>query len=324
HARFNEPILLIHGVDSSHIIFNWFARELWRFGFRNIFSLDYSAKLDLNEASDNLSATIRIITEITNAHKISVVAHDSGGIVTRFYTKFRNGAVNIRILAMIGCPHDPDQYLAILQKQKRIEREQITESLDFLEDINSHISEKELYHLTQLNIGGSIWSTPRTGTENIKFTSLSDAVNLAIGQTHLKVHKHQIVLKLLQPFLVPQVAIIKIRLLTLVNLKSSIYFMIHYHQNLTQLYPRRGVLASTEKVVIPENPLIIYTNRINLMQEGSSRIVIYAFNKENFSHQKMGKIEIPIKIKKLPNVEYFTLRGDSEQRIDFAIYTYIP
>ncbi|MHA2239921.1 MAG: hypothetical protein ACXAB2_16395, partial [Candidatus Hodarchaeales archaeon] len=38
HARFNEPILLIHGVDSSHIIFNWFARELWRFGFRNIFS----------------------------------------------------------------------------------------------------------------------------------------------------------------------------------------------------------------------------------------------------------------------------------------------
>jgi pimeloyl-ACP methyl ester carboxylesterase len=323
-ARFNEPILLIHGMESSHIIFNWFARELWRFGFRNIFALDYSAVLDLNKASDSLSSTIRIIKEITKAHKVSVIAHDSGGVVTRFYAKFRNGAENIRVLAMIGCPHESTQYLENLQNQGQNVNELRGKSQEILEEINSLITEKELYYLTQLNIGGTIWSTPKVGMDKTKFSSLPDAINLAIGQTHLKVHKHQIVLKLLQPFLVPQVAVFKIRLLTLVNIQSPLYFMIHYHQNLTQLFPRKGILAPTEKVVIPENPLIIYTNYVNLNQDIKTKIVIYAFNRDNFSHQKLGIIEIPVNIEKLPNVEYYSLKGELKQRIDFAIYSYIP
>ncbi len=322
-ARFNEPLLLIHGLNSSHIIFNWFARELWRYGFRNLFALDFPNLIDLDNASTNLSKTVQVIKEMTKAHKISIIAHASGGVVTRYYTKFKDGAVHLRVFAMIGSPHDRTQYLNALRNKTNYSKEQLSEAADFLEDINSKITEKELYNLTQVNIGGSIWSSSKRG-EVIKFLSMSDAVNLSVGQTNLHIHKHKLVFRLLRPFLIPQVAIFKVRLLTFVNIESPVFFMIHYHGNLTQLYPRKGLLAPNQQVVIPENPVIVYTNQLRLDEEVPTRVVIYAFLKENMLHKKLGMVEIPINIEQLPYVEYSSLHGDNGQRIDFGLYTYIP
>ena len=46
--------------------------------------------------------------------------------------------------------------------------------------------------------------------------------------------------------------------------------------------------------------------------------------KEKMLHKKLGKVDIPINIEKLPHIEYFSLHGDEKQRIDFALYTHIP
>ncbi len=323
HARFNEPIMLIHGFNSKHTIFNWFAKELWKYGFRYIFAIDISSLVDLNSASVNLGKNVKIIKEITNAHKISVLAHGSGGILTRFYTKFQDGAAHIRVLAMIGSPHDKTQYLNLLQRKNKPTKEEIEQAIDYFEDINSTISEKELYFLTQINIGGSVWSTSKNGNI-IRFIPLPDAVNISIGSTHLRVHKHKIVFRLVQPFLIPQIAIFKIRLLTLVNLQSPVSLWIHSQGHLTQQYPRQGFIAPNQKIAIPENPMIIYTNQIKLDHEGPLKVVIHAFENVRLQQKNIGRIEVPINLDSLPRVEYLSLVGDEGQRIDFALYAYIP
>ena len=84
HARFNEPILLIHGINSSHIIFNWFARELWIYGFRNIFAIDFPNLINFDDASNNLANNINVIKEITKMfvnlgipdYAVEVIVHE--------------------------------------------------------------------------------------------------------------------------------------------------------------------------------------------------------------------------------------------------------
>jgi hypothetical protein len=100
--------------------------------------------------------------------------------------------------------------------------------------------------------------------------------------------------------------------------------MIHYNGQLTQLYPKKGVLAPTQQVVIPEIPIIVYTNYLRLDKDTPTRVIIYAFIKERMLQKKLGKIDIPISIEKLPSIEYFSLQGDQNQRIDFALYIHIP
>ncbi|MHA1978037.1 MAG: esterase/lipase family protein [Candidatus Hodarchaeales archaeon] len=323
HARFNEPILLIHGFNSQHTIFNWFARELWRHGFRYIFAFDISSLIDLDVASTNLAKNVKIIKEITNAHKISVIAHASGGVLTRYYAKFQNGAAHIRVLAMIGSPHDKTQYIKLLQNKSEATKNEVEQAIDYFEDISSTISEKELYFLTQINIGGSVWSTSKDGG-TIRFIPLPDAVNISVGDTQLRIHKHRIVFRLVQPFLIPQIAIFKIRLLTLVNLQSPISLWIHSQGRLTQQYPRQGFIAPNQEIAIPENPMIIYTNQVELNRDRPQKLIIHAFENVRLQQKKIGRLEVLMKIDSLPHVEYLSLVGEEGQRIDFAVYAYIP
>jgi len=290
---------------------------------RYVFALDISSLIDLNIASENLGKNVKIIKEITNAHKISVLAHGSGGVLTRYYTKFQNGAAHIRVLAMIGSPHDKTQYLHLLQRKNQPTSEELEQAIDYFEDINSTISEKELYFLTQINIGGSVWSTSRNGN-TIRFIPLPDAVNISVGETHLRVHKHKIVFRLVQPFLIPQIAIFKIRLLTLLNIESPVSLWIHSQGRLTQQYPRQGFIAPNQKIAIPENPMIIYTNQIKLDNESPLKVVIHAFENFRLQQYKIGRIELPINLDSLPRVEYLSLVGEKGKRLDFALYAYIP
>jgi hypothetical protein len=323
HARFNEPILLIHGFNSQHTIFNWFARELWRHGFRYIFALDIISIIDLNSASADLARNIAIIKEITKAHKISMIAYASGGVLARYYTKFMNGAAHIRVLAMIGSPHDKTQYLNLLQNKSEATKEEVDQASDYFEDISSTISEKELYFLTQINIGGSVWSSSKDGGA-VRFIPLPDAVNISVGSTQLRVHKHRIVFRLVQPLLIPQIAIFKIRLLTLININSPVSLWIHSQGRLTQQYPRQGFITPHQEIAIPENPMIIYTNQVELNRDRPLKLVVHAFENVRLQQKRIGRIDIPINLESLPRVEYLSLLGDSDQRIDLALYAYIP
>lgn len=116
--RFYEPILMLHDYGSSHTIFNWFARELWYFGFRKLFAID-NKQTDLLVAGDRLAQIVDEIEQITNAHRISVVARSMGGIIACYFTKFTAGAdSHIRILAMCGVPHDKAQYMKNLKESQ--------------------------------------------------------------------------------------------------------------------------------------------------------------------------------------------------------------
>ncbi len=323
--RFNEPILLIHGIGTSHTIFNWFARELWRFGFRNIFALDIPHNEDIKNSSDNMGLSIDLIKEITEAHRISLVAHASGGIIARFFSKFKGGAKYIRVFAMIGIPHGKTEYLNILRNKKSVSNEHLIQASEYLEDIRTTVTEDELYYLTQINIGGSVWSSSYDSSL-FKYIPLADAINISVSETHLRVHKHKLVFRLLQPYLLPQVAIFKIRLLTFVNIQSPIFLRIHCHDRLTQLYPRQGVLApdTSKKIFIPEVPVIIFSNSVRLDQNRPSNIVIYAYEKDGMNEKLLGKIQFTVQLEKLPYVDYVTLTGQDNERIDFAIYAYLP
>ena len=323
--RFNEPILLIHGIDTSHTVFNWFARELWRFGFRNIFALDTPQDGDIKNSSHNLGLSLDIIKEITKAHRISLVAHGSGGIIARYFSKFKGGAKYIRVLALIGIPHGKTEYLNVLRNKKSVSDEYLVQTSEYLEDIRTTVTEDELYYLTQINIGGPIWSSS-SDPILFKHIPLADAINISVSETILRVHKHKLVFRLLQPFLLPQVAIFKIRLLTFVNIRTPIFLRIHCHDRLTQLYPRQGVLApnTSKKIFIPEVPVIIYSNSVRLDQTSPSNIVIYAYKKDGMNEKLLGKGEFSVRLEKLPYVDYTTLWGVNDERIDLAIYAYLP
>ncbi|MFX1282843.1 MAG: esterase/lipase family protein [Promethearchaeota archaeon] len=325
-ARFYEPILLVHGYRSSHTIFNWFARELWYYGFRKLFAVDNEYK-ELHAAGDFLSQIIDEIKQITNAHRISMITHSTGGILARYFTKFTAGAdSHIRILAMCGVPHDSTQYLKNLKDtQTRLDKSQIRKALDYLEDINSTITEKELYHLTQVNLGGGLWSRSREGSS--KFIPLSDAINISIGQTHMRVHKHKATFGTLKHLLVPSVAVFKIRLLTISNLTSPLGFRIHYKGHITQKYPQRAWIQTPsrqEGPYLPEAPVIIFCNSVTLDKCEEAEVVINLFEKQRFKQKSIGKYEFSLNCDELPRVDYITIYGKSDERVDLAIYTYIP
>jgi hypothetical protein len=328
-VRFNEPILMIHGHGTSHTIFNWFARELWYAGFRFLFALDSEEAPDLLEASNCLERVVNEIREITNAERISIIAHSSGGIIARYFTKFTVGADrHLRILAMIGAPHDKTQYLKYL-KTTQMEKSEIIRALDYLEDINSTITEKELYHLTQVNVGGSLWTYKSKLGRKLRFIPISDAINIAISSTHLRVHKHKATYATLRPFLVPNVAVFKIRLLTIQNIITPMMFRIHYRGHMTQKYPQSGIIrppTDHEGPFIPKAPIIIFTHYFFLdkTQDQQPKLIIYLFSKQHFSQKKINKLEINIDYKELPNITYATLEGQSNERVGLAIYTYLP
>ncbi len=328
-ARFNEPILLIHGYGTSHTIFNWFARELWYVGFRFLFALDCEVFPNLLEASNCLEKVVNEIREITNAERISIIAHSTGGIVARYYTKFTAGADrHLRILAMIGAPHDKGQYLNYL-KSIQMEKSDILKTLDYIEDINSTITEKDLYHLTQVNVGGSPWTYKSKLGENLRFIPISDAINITISTTHLRVHKHKATFGTLKHLLVPSVAVFKIRLLTIQNIRSPLMFRIHYSGHMTQKYPQRGVIhipSDLDGPYIPEAPVIMFTHYFSLKksQDRQPKLTVYLFSKQRFKQNKIGKLEIDIDYKELPNIQYASLESKLKERIDLAIYSYIP
>ncbi|UCG90606.1 MAG: hypothetical protein JSU57_02430 [Candidatus Heimdallarchaeota archaeon] len=325
-ARFYEPILMIHGYGSSHTIFNWFARELWYFGFRKLFAID-NEHAKLKVAGNRLAQTIDEIEQITNAHRISIITHSTGGIMARYFTKFTAGAdSHIRILAMCGVPHDDAQYLKNLKDdQTQLDKSQIRKALDYLEDINSTITEKELYHLTQVNLSGGLWSKSREDT--IQFVPLSDAINIPVGQTHMRVHKHKAIFGTLRPLLVPQVTVFKIRLLTISNITALLGIRIHYKGRITQKYPQSGwiqIPSTLQGPYLPEVPVIIFCNSVSLDQCQDTELVINLFEKQRFKQRTIGKAEFTLNCNELPRVDYITIRGKLEKRVDLAIYTYIP
>ena len=321
-ARFYEPILMLHDYGSSHTIFNWFARELWYFGFRKLFAID-NEQAELQVAGDRLAQIIDEIEQITNAHRISVVAHSMGGVMARFFTKFTAGAdSHIRILAMCGVPHDKTQYLECLKgSQTQLDESQIRKALDYLEDINSTITEKELYYLTQVNL---LWFKSEGA---IKFVPLSDAINISVGQTHMRVHKHKATFGTLRNLLVPSVAVFKIRLLAISNISLPLGFRIYFKGHITQKYPQSGWIQvpTTQKgPYLPEAPVIIFCNSVSLDKCQNAELVINLFEKQRFKQRRVGKAEFSLNCEELPRVVYITIHGKSNERVDFAIYTYIP
>jgi pimeloyl-ACP methyl ester carboxylesterase len=321
-ARFYEPILMIHGYGSSHTIFNWLARELWYFGFRKLFAVD-NEHAELQVASDRLAQIIDEIKQITHAHRISLITHSTGGIVARYFTKFTAGAdSHIRILAMCGVPHDSAQYLGYLKESQT--QLDMRKALDYLEDINSTITEKELYHLTQVNLSGGLWSKTR---ENARFVPLSDAINISVGQTHLRVHKHKVIFGTLRHLLVPNVAVFKIRLLTISNINDSLLSLkIYFKGRINQKYPQKGwiQIPKQEGPYIPKAPIIIFSNNVSLDKCKEAELSITLLEKLRFKQRNIGKVSFTLNCDELPRVDYITIHGEKNERMGLAIYTYIP
>ncbi|MFW9854821.1 MAG: esterase/lipase family protein [Candidatus Thorarchaeota archaeon] len=332
-SRFYEPVLLIHGIGKDHRIFNWLARELWYFGFRLIFSIDFSNNLSFIENAEQLGKVIADIRKITKAYRISMITNSSGGLSARFYSKFIAGAdSNIRILAMIESPHHKANYLGTLANIRNLEvsDSQINQQLDYLEDMNAETTEKELYRLTLVNIGTLKYPGIRlrqAGTLARKFVPLSDAINITVGLTHLRVLRHKTIFRLLRPFLIPEVAVFKIRLLTLTAYNKQIFLRIHFKNRVTQKYPQRGLIhfPSSKEAFIPQVPMVVFASYFPLDDPNPPRLSIYAFHRtKSLGMERIGKIEVVIAFEKLPSIEYHTLLGRDGERIDFALYTYIP
>lgn len=74
----------------------------------------------------------------------------------------------------------------------------------------------------------------------------------------------------------------------------------------------------------PEAPLIIFCHSIPLDQYKEAELVINLFEKHQLKQRSIGKINYTVKCDELPRVDYITIQGKSNERVDLAIYTYIP
>jgi pimeloyl-ACP methyl ester carboxylesterase len=99
------PVLLVHGVLCNAGVWARLVRFLRDQHVRGVYSLSYGPPLASIELSaEQLARKIDAVLAATGAHRVMVIAHSMGGLVTRAYLR-RFGSAKLARVVSIGAPH---------------------------------------------------------------------------------------------------------------------------------------------------------------------------------------------------------------------------
>ncbi|QGT99348.1 hypothetical protein SYNTR_0755 [Candidatus Syntrophocurvum alkaliphilum] len=152
-----NPVVFVHGYfDTRAKVFNksnfdplisylkdqgWSEDELFVIQYSNIVGCNIDNANELKDFIDDVLAE-------TDSDKVDIVAHSMGGLSSRYYINYLDGAENVGALVTIGSPHHgtPTAYMVNWTKGG----EQMIPDSKFLQKLNDQDSTSDLVSYTSI------------------------------------------------------------------------------------------------------------------------------------------------------------------------------
>ncbi|MBT2683516.1 triacylglycerol lipase [Bacillus sp. ISL-37] len=133
-----DPVVFVHGFTGSSSSFDdmrqWLISQGWPSNY--LYAIQYS---DTTGSSiDNayeLQSFVKTVLQQTKASKVDIVAHSMGGLSTRYYVKYLEGAQKVDDVVTLGSPHHGtnSSYFGLWTQGAR----EMVPGSTFLNDLNS-------------------------------------------------------------------------------------------------------------------------------------------------------------------------------------------
>ncbi len=107
-ASDKDPVVFVHGFTGSSSSYDdmkqWLVGQGWPANY--LFAIQYSDTTGSNvKNAYELQSFIKNVIRQTKASKVDIVAHSMGGLSTRYYVKYLDGAQKVDDVITLGSPH---------------------------------------------------------------------------------------------------------------------------------------------------------------------------------------------------------------------------
>jgi triacylglycerol lipase len=133
-----DPVVFVHGFTGSSSSYDdmkqWLVSQGWPSNY--LFAIQYSDTTGSNvKNAYELQSFIKNVLRQTKASKVDIVAHSMGGLSTRYYVKYLDGAQNVDDVITLGSPHHGtnSSYFGLWTEGAR----EMVPGSAFLNDLNS-------------------------------------------------------------------------------------------------------------------------------------------------------------------------------------------
>jgi hypothetical protein len=314
----HQPILLVHGHNSSHLTWNQLALSLWSLGYRHIFAIDLFSVENKDESKlySQLHASVDIILKfVPNYNFIYAFGHSLGGILLRSYIKtFKSERNKIRFCVTLGSPHHGMfskliRFKKIIQalSEKIISANETTIKLfspdkkGHLDRINSIVTKEEYHKITMINIMGSLKRYANSDA-TFKPKPVSDMINFVIPASHFTLNKSEHTINFISDLLLEKRRIFKFRLIYIEHKTRDFqpYKMQFSFQKQSNkepiLFPTDKYLLISQPDLVPGIPYIVYTDVYNPIEFENNFVTIIVNKVLNSQVKKSKKVIIQEKI----------------------------
>lgn len=102
-----NPVLLVHGIDDTHRVFDSLAPKLKAAGWRveTIDMVPNNGDASLAVLAEQVRERVERMRAATGASRVDLVAFSLGGIVSRYYLQRLGGASQVQRFVTISSPH---------------------------------------------------------------------------------------------------------------------------------------------------------------------------------------------------------------------------
>jgi triacylglycerol lipase len=104
-AQAAEPILFVHGWNSSGSVWNTMIGRFQADGFTNLNNWSYNTAQSNKTTASQIATKVSQIRAATGAAKVDIITHSMGGLSSRWYAKFLGGTSSVDEWVSLGGPN---------------------------------------------------------------------------------------------------------------------------------------------------------------------------------------------------------------------------
>src|SRR5829696_350578 len=104
-AQAAEPILFVHGWNSSGSVWNTMISRFQADGFTNLNNWSYNTAQSNRTTASQIATKVDQIRAATGAAKVDIISHSMGGLSSRYYVKNLGGDLKVDEWVSLGGPN---------------------------------------------------------------------------------------------------------------------------------------------------------------------------------------------------------------------------
>jgi triacylglycerol lipase len=104
-AQAAEPILFVHGWNSSGSVWNTMISRFQADGFTNLNNWSYNTAQSNKTTASQIATKVGQIRAATGAAKVDIITHSMGGLSSRWYAKYLGGTSYVDEWVSLGGPN---------------------------------------------------------------------------------------------------------------------------------------------------------------------------------------------------------------------------